>query len=293
MTINTCKATTSKGKNCVRKADSSWYCKQHEELDKKMTTKSQYDEVLNTILKTCNTKGWSAYVTSNDDEYQFITIKVKQYFDYEQIEGILDVTISNKELSYSIQNTSFHNYWLNTLLKAISLKFEELSWVERKNGKDTQKSNIDPWEILATILKNFDKSARQIKKRYNGRATMDIKDEYDVQDLLHSILRAYFDDVRPEESVPSYAWSNSRVDFLLKKERIVIEVKFASEKLKEKEIGNQLIIDIKKYQTHQDCEQLYCLVYDQNNEIRNPIGLERDLSWKHDKIEVKVFIVPK
>jgi REase_DpnII-MboI len=34
---------------------------------------------------------------------------------------------------------------------------------------------------------------------------MDIKDEYDVQDLLHAILRAFFDDVRPEEFVPSYA----------------------------------------------------------------------------------------
>lgn len=293
MTINTCKAKTSKGKNCAREADSSWYCKQHEKLNKNMTKKWQYNEVLGTILKTCKIKGWNAYVTSNDDEYQFITIKVAQYFDNVQIEGVLDVAISNKRLNYSIQSTSFHNYWLNILLKAISLKLEELSWIEPKDEKDVQKSNTNPWQILDTILKNFDKSARQIRKRHNGRTTMDIKDEYDVQDLLHSILRAYFDDVRPEEFVPSYAWSNSRVDFLLKKEKIVIEVKFASEKLKEKEIGNQLIIDIKKYQTHQDCTQLYCLVYDQNNEIHNPIGLESDLSWKHDKIEVKVFIVPK
>ena len=53
----------------------------------------------------------------------------------------------------------------------------------------------------------------------------EIKDEYDVQDLLNALLRLNFDDVRPEEYTPSYAGSSTRVDFLLKKEKIVIEVK--------------------------------------------------------------------
>lgn len=59
-----------------------------------------------------------------------------------------------------------------------------------------------------------------------------------------------FDDVRPEEYTPSYAGSNSRMDFLLKKEQIVIEVKKASKHLKDKEIGKQLNDDIAKYKSH-------------------------------------------
>lgn len=292
MTDNNCKAKTSNGKKCTRKAGSSGFCKQHEKRNKIMTKKQKYDEVLNTIFKVCKTKGWNAYLTSDDKDYQFATVNVSQYFNSEHIEGVLDVAITNKGVEYSIQKTSFHNYGLDRLLSAISLKLGELSWLESKDSKEKKEEQPKPSQILITILKNIDKSARQIKRRYNNRTTIEIKDEYDVQDLLHSILRAFFDDVRPEEYIPSYAGSSSRVDFLLKKEKIVIEVKFASQKLKEKEIGNQLIIDIKKYQTHPDCEQLYCLVYDPNSEIHNPMGLENDLSGKHNKIEVKVLVVP-
>ena len=201
---------------------------------------------------------------------------------------MVDIIVNNG-IKYSIEKTSFHGYGITKLFDAIKLKIGELSWIENKDDKDKQ---AKPSQILITILKNFDKSARQIKRRYNNRESMKIQDEYDVQDLLHSILRAFFDDVRPEEYTPSYAGSNSRVDFLLKKEKIVIEVKFASQKLKEKEIGNQLIIDIKKYQTHPDCEQLYCLVYDPAGDIHNPVGLENDLSGRDNKIEVKVLVVP-
>lgn len=292
MTNNNCKAVTPSGEKCTRKAGSSGLCKQHEKRNKVMTQKQKYDEVLDTIFKICKTKGWSAYLTSDDKDYQFATVNASRNFNSEDVEGLLEVALTNKGVEYSIQKTSFHNYGLDSLLNAISLKLGELSWLESKDSKEKKEEQPKPSQVLIALLKNFDKSARQIKRRYDNRTTIEIKDEYDAQDLLHSILRAFFDDVRPEEYTPSYAGSSSRVDFLLKKEKTVVEVKFASQRLKEKEIGNQLIIDIKKYQTHPDCEQLYCLVYDPNGEIHNPVGLENDLSGKHNKIEVRVLVVP-
>jgi DNA-binding sugar fermentation-stimulating protein len=58
-----------------------------------------------------------------------------------------------------------------------------------------------------------------------NRNTIEIEDEYDVQDLFHALLKLYFDDIRPEEYTPSYGGSASRVDFLLKDEQIIIEIK--------------------------------------------------------------------
>lgn len=81
------------------------------------------------------------------------------------------------------------------------------------------------------------------------------------------------------------------MDFLLKAEQIVIEAKFASSSLRDKQIGEQLIVDIQKYQAHPDCKRLICFVYDPNGEIKNPQGLESDLSRTHDKVEVKVIVV--
>lgn len=56
-----------------------------------------------------------------------------------------------------------------------------------------------------------------------------------------------FNDVRPEENSPSFAGSSSRQDFLLKKEKIVIEVKKTRRSLGANKIGEELLIDMARY----------------------------------------------
>ncbi len=152
--------------------------------------------------------------------------------------------------------------------------------------------DIDYDGILSRIFEKFHVCARQLKRRHAGRSTLEINDEYDVQDLLNSILRLHFEDVRPEEWTPSYAGGNNRMDFLLKDEEISIEVKMTREGLKDKEVGEQLIIDIAKYKAHPQCKTLYCFVFDPEGYIRNPRGLENDLTTDHDGLSVKVYIRP-
>lgn len=72
-------------------------------------------------------------------------------------------------------------------------------------------------EILEFLILRFHSFAKQIQKRQRNREPFIIRDEYDVQDLLHSLLRIHFDDVRPEEYCPSYAGKSARMDFFLKK----------------------------------------------------------------------------
>lgn len=151
--------------------------------------------------------------------------------------------------------------------------FEEPTTVSNGGTFDKNQS----MKKLKKILNCFDKIARQLRDRYDDRNTLEIKDEYDVQDLLHALLRLEFGDIRKEEWTPSYAGSSSRMDFLLKQEQIVLEVKKTSKRLKEKEIGEQLTIDIAHYQKHQNCKTLVCFVYDPESYIRNPKGLENDL----------------
>jgi len=169
-------------------------------------------------------------------------------------------------------------------------------WTERKMknsaiNKGGKSSTAQ--EIIENICSKFHSVAKQLTHRYDKRNTLVIKDEYDVQDLFHALLRIYFDDIRPEEWTPSYAGGSSRVDFLLKEESIVIEIKKTRDQLKDNKIGEQLIVDIEKYQTHPDCKTLICFVYDPEGLIRNPKGLENDLNKKREKIVVKTIIVPK
>ncbi|RQO65368.1 hypothetical protein DBR43_30525 [Pedobacter sp. KBW06] len=142
---------------------------------------------------------------------------------------------------------------------------------------------IDKFHVVATQLKN----------RHDTRGTIVINDEYDVQDLMNALLRMNFEDVRKEEYTPSYAGSSTRVDFLLKREKIVIEVKKTRASMKDKDIGNQLILDIAHYGSHPDCKKLICFVYDPENLVGNPRGLEDDLNrMSTEELIVEVFIRP-
>ncbi len=148
-------------------------------------------------------------------------------------------------------------------------------------------------DLIIKLINRFHIIVRQMLHRHSNRNTIEINDEYDVQDLFHALLRIDFEDVRAEEYTPSYAGSATRMDFLLKKEKIVVEVKKTRNSLKDKEVGEQLIIDIQHYKVHPDCKRLICFVYYPDNKIKNPRGLESDLNeLSTDQLIVETFIRP-
>lgn len=149
----------------------------------------------------------------------------------------------------------------------------------------------DP-EFLAKLWQRFPLAVRQIRRRFNERPTLDVADEYDVQDLFHVILTTAFDDIRKEEWSPSYAGSSSRMDFLLPEIEAVAEIKMMRNSLSTKSLGEQLIVDIVKYKKHPQCRTLYCLVYDPESRIANPRGVESDLNDDESDMRVRVIIVP-
>ena len=154
--------------------------------------------------------------------------------------------------------------------------------------------DVRPILVLEKLFNRFHQVARQLRSRHDERPTLDISDEYDVQDLLHSLLKLYFDDIRPEEWTPSYAGGSSRMDFLLKNEQLVVEVKKTRDNLRDRLIGEQLIVDIARYKEHPDCKTLVCFIYDAEGLIANPTGLESDLNaFLTDRLSVRAYVFPK
>jgi hypothetical protein len=148
---------------------------------------------------------------------------------------------------------------------------------------------------IEKLCNSFHRFANQLRHRYSDRPTLEIEDEYDVQDLIHALLRLEFDDIRAEEWTPSYAGGSSRTDFLLKQEKVVIEIKKTRKGLNDKELGVQLITDIEKYQAHPDCKSLMCFVYDPEGRIGNPQGIIKDLEGRSNgkSINLKIIIEPQ
>ena len=172
---------------------------------------------------------------------------------------------------------------INTLIRKIEIR-SELSSVD----------SVIEIDSLLKLFSRFHLIAKQLRNRHKNRSTLTIEDEYDVQDLLHALLKIYFDDIRPEEWTPSYCGGSSRMDFLIKTEKIVIEVKKTRTNLEAKEIGEQLLIDIAKYAQHPDCRTLICFIYDPEGRIGNPTGLETDLNYlSTEKLKIITLIAPK
>lgn len=158
--------------------------------------------------------------------------------------------------------------------------------------QEKQREEPNALERIERICSRFHIVALQLQKRRDNRKTLKVEDEYDVQDLLHALLKVDFDDIRPEEWTPSYAGKSSRMDFLLKKKEVVVEAKMTRNGLGAKQIGAQLIEDIARYSQSKNCKILVCFVYDPKHVIRNPRGIENDLESLGKDFKVIVLIRP-
>lgn len=202
----------------------------------------------------------------------------------------LPLPLTEKPLGYGERDVVDRDH-VKPLYNEMIRAAEYLEILEQSLAKEFGRP--DTFSALRLLAQRFHNIARQLRNRYSQRPTIEVEDEYDVQDLLHSLLLIYFDDIRPEEWTPSYAGKSSRMDFLIKAEQMVIETKKTRKGLDAKELGDQLIVDIQRYQAHPDCKTLFCFVYDPEARITNPVGIEADLSGTHNSLDVVVVIEPK
>jgi hypothetical protein len=150
-------------------------------------------------------------------------------------------------------------------------------------------------ELLETLLKGLRRAMHPLTHRRKGAQPLSFSTESDVQDLLHALLRPWVADIRPEEFTPSYAGSSARMDFLLYKYKLVIELKCVRDRAHAKKVGDELIVDIDHYRRHPDCNELWCAVFDQDHLLPNAAGLKTDLegvrTTKDGAISVSVFVL--
>lgn len=193
-------------------------------------------------------------------------------------------------------NVANGGVWLNSIEYCYRMSDEVASAV--KHGLSLAVvdavSPTSALDRLSLTVRRLPNVARQLRARRKdkgvARPTLEINDEYDVQDLLHAVLKIDFDDVRPEEWTPSYGGANKRADFLLKNEQIIIEVKKTRDALQQTRVVEELTIDIDHYRNHPNCQSLVCMVWDTDHLIHNEAALVGDLEKSHPNF-LRVFVV--
>jgi hypothetical protein len=150
-----------------------------------------------------------------------------------------------------------------------------------------------PVDLVISLCRRFPLFVDQLQRRQRGRGSFPVNDEYDVQDLLHALLKLHFEDVRPEEYTPSYGGNSSKVDFYLPHERIVVEAKKTRANLGQREVTDELLIDAARYTKMNDVDTLICLVYDPDRRCSNPASIENDIANSGSRLRVGAVVCPR
>ncbi|HEV2862234.1 MAG TPA: hypothetical protein VGX48_14580, partial [Pyrinomonadaceae bacterium] len=114
-------------------------------------------------------------------------------------ERFSSVTFPSIDMRLSDEGNRYYN-----LARSVEKK---IAWLESLHESldtyaPTVEAKPDTLGIIRLLCSRFHTVARQLRQRHKRRETLDISDEYDVQDVLHALLRIYFDDIREEEHTP-------------------------------------------------------------------------------------------
>ncbi|KAF0123007.1 MAG: hypothetical protein FD148_2846 [Methylocystaceae bacterium] len=256
---------------------------------------TELDGILSRFVKTRE----GIHIQHQDDvRFAELALELRDLFDEEFVDGHKHskplVAAYNEAVSNYIGSASYHGVQsvrgvVVAAVARLRRNASALKITQKVTGASSTKSAAS-LEMLASRLHHV---VCQLRHRREGRCTLDVEDEYDLQDLFHALLNIFFEDVRKEDSVPTHAGGASRVDFLLPEISSVVELKKTRAGLNAKELGEQLIVDIKRYKKHPDCQSLFCIVYDPDGIIINPRGIENDLYSNDRTLAVRVMIVPR
>jgi len=149
----------------------------------------------------------------------------------------------------------------------------------------------EPIEVISKLIHGLGAVEAALGQRYDSRKTLVVADEYDLQDLLRSLLFLHFNDISHEDPAAKLAGASSRVDILLRTEQIAIEIKKTRSGSTDASLGTELKLDIGDYRERPDCNALVIVIDDREKRLKNPQGLANDLRKIGRDFPVHVFFV--
>jgi len=260
---------------------------------------TRYKDELESILSRFTKTRDGIHINKEDhSRFRELVLELRNLFRDEFVDGQLHsqplLSYFNESISNYIGSPSYYGVeGVKGVVASALTRVQRNPVALKKASLAAESIGAKNPDFLVMLAERFHSVVRQLRERRGQRATLDVTDEYDVQDLLHALLTIHLDDIRKEEWAPSYAGGASRMDFFLPEIETVVETKMTRPNLSAKQLGEQLIIDIAKYKQHPGCRTLFCLVYDPAGKISNPRGVENDLKADNGQMVVIVMIVPK
>lgn len=166
---------------------------------------------------------------------------------------------------------------------------ERYDWIDEDVESDRR-------YILSDIVDGIHESSLILRNRNADRPNFEITCEQDVQDLLHALLKPIFPDVRGEEWTPKHGTKSKRIDFVIPSISTIIETKYMRDSSHANSISDELKTDIQSYHSHEQCNRIYGIIWDDGGEIIDRSNFENELSGSQTidgtEFDVKVLVLP-
>jgi hypothetical protein len=130
--------------------------------------------------------------------------------------------------------------------------------------------------LVERLCRRIAFSARILSNRQRkGKFSYVVEDEYDVQDLLHSVLRAYLKYSVQEEPLQKVAGTRAgRADMSIEDLGVLIEVKYVRGPDDQRKIFDDFSQDLLLYAAWSPLKTLLFIIYN-SSDLRDPESLER------------------
>lgn len=129
--------------------------------------------------------------------------------------------------------------------------------------------------LLLQLCERLPQAARFLGSRREGKQPYKIVDEYDVQDLLHAVIRAYFKYSVDEEPIGKVGGARSaRADLGLPDVNTLIEVKFVRGPKDQQRIVEEFAQDLLLYTAWAPLQTFIYMVYN-SADLRDPEAVAR------------------
>jgi hypothetical protein len=139
-------------------------------------------------------------------------------------------------------------------------------------GEDAPEPEVG---LVLQLCQRLPSAARILGKRQHGKPTYEITDEYDVQDLLHAVLRAYLKYSVHEEPLAKVGGSRSgRADVAIEELGAIIEVKFVRGPSDQQRVVDEYSNDLLLYTKWPHLKHFIYVIYN-SNDLRDPEALDK------------------
>jgi REase_DpnII-MboI len=149
---------------------------------------------------------------------------------------------------------------------------QELFYSVHTAGATTTITESREIDLLLQVCKRIKHAAKILEYRRKDKQPYTITDEYDVQDLLQSALRAYFKYSVQENPLPKLGGISSRADMSIEELNAIIEIKYVHGPTDQERVVKEFAQDQQSYTQWEHLKHFVYVVY-HSDDLKDPEAL--------------------